>query len=317
MMAALDAAVAACQAAAADRDAGQMNFFESFAEAAPPEAADTQMSLPSCPAWTMHERLTHEKSALGLYVSSHPLDAHRAAIERFTTVAVADIGQLKADVEVIIGGMLTRVKETFVRNGRSAGQKMAMITLEDSTGSIEGVVFSDTYAIAAPLMEQDRIVFLKAKVDRRREEPAIRVEQIIPIERGAEELTVAVKIVLRDVSLHRGPDGTGYNGELRNLKELLRRMESRNGAHTAGVMFEVHQSGQVVNLRAGGMRVNVSGDLPQRVATVLKQQDCCELIGPGKLLTRAAVMHTDDDPQPEKLTYRAAAEEVCDSIDRY
>ena len=48
-----------------------------------------------------------------------------------------DIGQLKADVEVIIGGMLTRVRHTFVRNGRSAGQKMAMITLEDSTGSID------------------------------------------------------------------------------------------------------------------------------------------------------------------------------------
>jgi DNA polymerase-3 subunit alpha len=317
MVAALDAAIAAGQAAAADRDAGQMNFFESFAEAAPQQAAETQTTLPHCPAWTMHERLTHEKAALGLYVSSHPLDEHRGALERFTTVAIADIGQLKAEVEVIIGGMLTRVRHTFVKQGRSAGQKMAMITLEDSTGSIDGVVFSDTFAIVAPMMEAERIVFIKGKVDRRREEPSIRVEQVIPIERGAEELTRAVKIVLRDASLHRGPDGTGYNGELRGLKELLRRMESRNGAHAAGVMFEVHQNGQVVNLRAGGLRVNVSGDLPQRVATVLKQQNCCELIGPGKLVARAALMHADDDPQPEKLTYRAAADEVCDSIDRY
>src|SRR5690606_16732476 len=117
---------------------GQMNFFESFTAA--DDAADTQtvVQLPSTAPWTAHERLQFEKDALGMYVSSHPLDEHADDMARFATIRIADITEVAADVPVVIGGLLTRVRPTFVKNGRSAGQKMAMITIEDKSGSIDG-----------------------------------------------------------------------------------------------------------------------------------------------------------------------------------
>ena len=309
MVDALESAVAAGHSAAADRDAGQMNFFESFAEAAPEKTA-ASVTLPSATPWSTHERLQHEKSVLGLYVSSHPLDAHRDALDRFASVAIADIDQLKADTPIVIGGMLTRVRPTFVRTGRSAGQKMAMISIEDRTGSMDGVIFSDSFAVASPLLTVDGIVFLKGRVDRRREEPSIVVDMVIPVERAAEHLTQTVKILLRDTD-----DGV-RNGEINRLQELLRQMTARNG-EAAAVIFEVKQNGTIATLRADGLRVAVTADLPQRIATVLHAEHCCELIGPDKVLAAGGNLYSESDSLEPKLTYTGADGETCDSIERY
>ena len=46
--------------------------------------------------------------------------------------------------EVTIGGMINRVKKVITKNGRIAGQKMAIITLEDLEGQIDGVILAET-----------------------------------------------------------------------------------------------------------------------------------------------------------------------------
>ncbi len=183
-------------------------------------------ALPRTPPWTDAQMLDFEKSVLGFYASAHPLDRYRDALARFGNATIAEVKMLRANTQVILGGMLTRVRPTFVKNGRGAGQKMAMITIEDATGAIDGVIFSDAFAVAAPLVEADKIVFLKGKVDRRREEPNIVVDQVIPIEQAAAQLTQAVEIVCSGGEAAAGPDPGGgariYNGELTRLRATYR-----------------------------------------------------------------------------------------------
>jgi DNA polymerase-3 subunit alpha len=330
MSQALDAAIQAGQRASADRDAGQLSFFDAFAEAPAGEdkTADAagDASLPHVPPWSTNEMLQHEKSVLGFYVSSHPLDQHKALLERYGNVYVRDIRGLAAEVEVIVGGMLTRVRTTFTKTGKNPGQKMAMITIEDKTGSIDGVVFSNTYAIAAPLLVPDGIVFLRGKVDRRREEPSVRVESVIPIEQVASHLTSSVRIVLRgspDAGQGNG-NGNGratpFNGELSQLKVLLRQSQPMSGEGAAEVMFEVHEAGQVVEMRLNGLRVGVTADLPDRIATILRRPGCCDLVGPPKLAARRdldRLSHDEQGPQQPRLQRQTVDEEFCASIDRY
>lgn len=324
MVATLDAAMQAGSRFAADRDAGQMSFFDAFADAKPQAltaATVTAVNLPKVTPWSNKEMLDYEKSVLGFYISSHPLDDCADTIHRFASAAVADAKRLGADVQVILGGMLTRVRHTTVKNGRSAGQKMAMITIEDKTGAIEGVIFSDAFAIAAPLIESDRMVFLKGKIDRRREEPSIVVDSVVPIEQAA-NLAQSVSIVLRGAS-----DGTGggkpgfpYNGELSNLKTLLQQASLQRGGAVVPVFLEIHQNGTVARLRLNNLRVGVSADLPQRIATVLHTPGCCEFIGPTKLLrggAAATLLHKGDAPLHRLVKSAAPEEEFCESIDRY
>jgi len=303
LLAALDSAMAAGNRLQADRDAGQMSFFgsEAAAESATDEhASESALRVPDAEPWSHQEQLRNEKQVLGIYVSSHPLDEHARTLQQFTSATVARVRQLPADAPVVVGGVLSRVKPTLVKQGRSAGHKMAIITLEDTTGPIDGVVFADAYAIASPLLQPDAIVFVVGRIDRRREEPAIVVDRVVPIERAAQELTRAVRIVvggtgesdgatkrsatadkLRDEG-KRAANHDVVSGRLSNLKALLR--QSNGDGANAEVLLEVHQEDCVATLRLNDVRVRVDDDLTQRIATVLHQDDCCELIGPARVV---------------------------------
>ncbi|MFW6060664.1 MAG: OB-fold nucleic acid binding domain-containing protein, partial [Phycisphaeraceae bacterium] len=327
MMAALDTAISAGQRAAADREAGQLNFFDALSSAGSEERSDEgpdpapDIQLPTVEPWTTQEQLRVEKEVLGFYVSSHPLDEHRDALHRFSTCDVSQAKQLAADVPVVIGGMLTRVRPTMVKRGRSAGSKMAMLTIDDGRNTMEGVTFSDVYAQCYHHLETDRVVFLKGKIDRRREEPGIVVDQVVPIEQAPESLTETVKIVVQDPK--PGRDGTAFNGEFARLRELLRQAASRANGKSADVMLQLHQDGKCVRLRLNGLRVGVDRELPTSINHLLNSHEAgnawCELVGPPKINpdhVSGDMIHRDDAPEPEKLTF-SMQDDGGESIDRY
>ncbi len=321
MVAAIDAAMQAGSRIAADRDAGQMSFFDAFADKKHPaasSAATATVSLPKIAAWSNNELLAYEKSALGFYISSHPLDMYDDTIQRFSSAAVADVKRLSANVPVILGGMLTRVRVTITKKGKSTGQKMAVITIEDKSGAMECVIFSEAYAIASPWIESDRMVFLKGRVDRRREEPGMLVDQVLPIEQAA-NLAQGVSIVLQGGSAVEGKPAFPYNGELSNLKTLLQQASLQRGGTMVPVYLDVHQNGTVARLRLNNLRIGVTDDLPQRISAVLHTPGCCEFIGPAKIIKGAAsaVLHDDSAPVNRLIKAPTAEEEFCASIDRY
>jgi DNA polymerase-3 subunit alpha len=373
MVTALDKAIAIGQQAASDRDSGQMNFFEAIAAQAEAEnsassqsAALPEVQLPHVEPWPTNELLKHEKSVLGFYVSSHPLAEHNDLINRFTSATVAQGTDLAADVEVIMAGVLTRVRPTFTKTGRNPGSKMAMITIEDMTGSMDGVIFSDTYAMTAPLLTVDNIVFIAGRIDRRRQDPNIIISSVMRCDEVVGKLTETVKIVLDDCDPNEDADedvDSNSNGarvsasELAKLRILLNQSRPRssgngsngNGASdgngapkkqnkwrsqrpqpkrydtpaAARVVFEVHQQGHTVQMLLDGVVVTVTDDLPQRIGTILGDQNCCQLIGPRRLLegpNAQRMLHreeTESPPADMLATPVSGDEETCASIERY
>ncbi|MFA9480165.1 DNA polymerase III subunit alpha [Phycisphaerales bacterium AB-hyl4] len=330
MLEALDAAIQAGQRAAKDRTSGQMNFFGGLAEEAEADTGTVveapAVTLPRVEPWSTNEALKYEKEVLGFYVSSHPLDQHGDALYRYSSCTIEQISQLAAEVQVTVGGMLTRVRPTFVKKGRSAGQKMAMLTIEDGKNSIDAVVFADTYATTYHALELDKVVFLKGKVDRRREEPSIVVDQVVPIEQAETRLTQQVRIVVHDP--RPVEKGTAFNGEFGRLREVLRQAGPRNGEPAADVVLELHQAGRVVSLRVNGLRVGVDRELVDAVKQVLKRAPegrvNCLLMGPPKLVSSAAaaeeLMHDEASADRGNMlgfASRLHDGEVCDSVDRY
>lgn len=313
MVAALDSAIQAGQRAASDRESGQMNFFESLEADAgatqSPSPAAADLKLPAADPWPTNEQLKQEKSVLGFYLSSHPLDQHHRTIDRFSNVSLCDIRRLAAETPVIVGGMITRVRTMLVRNGRSKGQKMAMVTIEDPTGSTDGVVFSDAYAIAGANLENDRVVMVRGKIDRRQEEPSVVVDEILPIEQAASHFTQAIKIALPHPHA-AGTEEKPFNGKLANLKALLRQAVAANGQGTAQVYIEVAQDGYAAQMRVNGMRVRADADLCERIDTVLGQPDCCELLGPAKLVAPTATQ----DPARQPIAFTPTPHAADDDI---
>lgn len=321
MVAAMEGAIQAGQRAASDRDTGQMNFFGGAIESLAPVAAP-EITLPNVTPWSKQELLKFEKAVLGFYVSSHPMDEHKDELHRYSTCSIADVEHLRAETQVILGGMLTRVRPTFTR---ASGKKMAHLTLEDKTGPIDAVVFPRTYDVVAPLLENDRIVFLRGKIDRKRETPQLLVDDVIPIELAPEQLTRAVKIVLHDTNSEGQQNA--FNGELAQLREILRMATNRGGQTRAEVILELHQQNKIVSLRLpSSMRVSIDEHLTHGITATLDRanpgQSTCELIGPPKINIKSApseLLHNDqlDTGRTLAMTSSVQGEENCASIDRY
>ncbi len=315
---AIDGAIKNGQRAAADRDAGQMNFFDGLGGGggAEQEVQDVQVALPEVPKWSEAEQLKYEKEVLGFFLSYSPLDTHDRTIRSFANATIEEVHSLAANAPVTIGGMLTRVRPTVVKNGRSAGQRMAMLTIEDKTGTIDAVVFSDRYATAAPILEVDKVVFLKGKVDRKREEPSIVVDEVYTSDEAPNRLCETVRIVLRHP---RRNNPNPYNGELKRLREMLTRTRRHDGAN-ANLYFEIHQDGQAAILKSD-ITVTPSASLPQWVSDILDDDpDCCQLLGPVRLVQRrdaGRLKHNDAEPRERLRRNTMEKHGSCASIDRY
>jgi DNA polymerase-3 subunit alpha len=180
MIASIERAMSAGQKLAADKAAGQASLFGGGAEAAPVEPVEP--SLEAADPWSEAETLAQEKEALGFYVSSHPLEEWRDWARVFARDELASLGTRRQDERVRVAAVLSSVRPIVVKSGRSAGQKMAILTIEDLTGQAEAVLFADRYGRYAHLLEDDAPKFILGRMDTSRGDPQIIVDQIVPID---------------------------------------------------------------------------------------------------------------------------------------
>lgn len=92
--------------------------------------------------WEQREKLKREKEALGFYITGHPLEEYKREVGLFATHTVEGILNLKEKAEVKAAGVIENLKMKRTKKG----DMMAILDLEDQTGSVEVVVFPDAYS---------------------------------------------------------------------------------------------------------------------------------------------------------------------------
>lgn len=209
MLASVEGAVASGLSAARDRASGQGGLFGMGGGVGGPvqapavKAASTPLARAT--PWTEAETLQHEKETLGFYVSSHPLDEHATLVQGLGNTTSRRLREKMhpQDQRVAIGALIAGVRVLVVKSGKSAGQKMGVLTVEDKEGTVECVCFSDCFAKYSETARVDKIVFIVGKVDMSRGESQLIAEQIVPIEAAAELLAARVRVVI-DERRHNG-----------------------------------------------------------------------------------------------------------------
>jgi DNA polymerase-3 subunit alpha len=177
----------------ADKQNGQMSFFG--------RTSDTDYSqdyerLPDVTPWPEPQMLAYEKQVLGFYVTSNPLSHHAETINLYSTLDTSQLANYTQDKQIVIGGVISKIRYHITQKGRNAGSKMAVFTLEDLQGQVEVIMFSDVLNKFAELLLKDTIVFVKGKLDYRREKPNIIAVELITLDQVREKLAAKVKIRL-------------------------------------------------------------------------------------------------------------------------
>ncbi|MFH1417777.1 MAG: DNA polymerase III subunit alpha [Planctomycetota bacterium] len=265
----LDNALQAGAATQRDRESGQMNMFGAFSDSGPPPT-------PAIPTeeWNEAEMLANEKAVLGFYVTAHPLTKHVNTLERFASVDCADIGRLSDGTEAVLGGMITRVRAVTTKTGRNAGSKMAVLTFEDLSGTVEAVVFSEELEKNRAMVRPDEILFVRGQVDRRREEPSLRVSEMIPLEEGAARLADAVIIRLR-----------GKSADADVLAKVKEACEAHRGDRP--LFIHVHSTGDMTTIVRCPAELGVRPD--RKFVSAIESlvgEGSVDVVGPRRIVAR-------------------------------
>ena len=256
--AAIDEAIAGGAAAANDKAAGQMSIFgQPDAGSAMEAFTERDIPLPAIPPWDEMTTLAGEKEVLGIHISGHPIDQWSGTLRAYATHALNELEQVADERTVIVGGMLSEVRHTVVKTGRSAGQRMAMITLEDMQATLDGVVFSSVFAEEAPRLQTDAIVLLQGRIDRSRGRTQILVDKVYAIEEAPLHLTERIELVF---ALPASSDDEAHHDVVQamNMARGHLQQASARPAHVgnpADVSLTVIANGRAVSLRMPNVRI--------------------------------------------------------------
>ncbi len=193
--------------------------------------------------WPRDELLRREKEVLGLYVSSHPLTPLRDQLARKVDVPLKALADLPDGKTVTVGGIVAGLRQLMTKRG----DQMAVAELDDITGTVEVLVFANTWELCRGTLRADAIVLIKGKVDRRSEgEVKLRALEVTAFDAVPDQEVVRLSVDARVVGARVMDD----------LKTLIGEYPGQ-----APVELEVHTSAGSKMLRLGpGFRVRPDGD---------------------------------------------------------
>jgi DNA polymerase-3 subunit alpha len=263
-----------------NKDLGQVDLFGGDTDNAGP----TVVPLPDVPPWSELEQLTYEKETLGLYWTGHPIDRYADDLREYGARTTADLvpkrdaatlaidegedsagepmlrpehgngasnGRVSEDIS--IGGIVSGLRPLKTRKG----DRMCVFTLDDAAGSIEVVVFPETFKQHGHYAENGRSVLLHGRFERDDESVRILATEITPIEMVRERLTKSVAI-----RLSMPPHG---RATFERLLELL--AQHKGDRRVAFVILEQDRHLRVT-ADVSGMRVRPSERLVSEVEKI-------------------------------------------------
>lgn len=187
-LASLEEAVAEGQLLQRERQNGQITMFSLMDSQDKEELIEDR--LPDIEPFSDKERLALEKEMLGFYISGHPLEQYRPLLERMTDLTdCAELKEARDRSTVKVGGVVGQVRSIYTKKGRP----MAFIQLEDLTGSVEIIVFSDLYEKRSEIFQEDSPLLVRGKIDLKEdEEVKIIAESAVLLPREPRQLFIKI-----------------------------------------------------------------------------------------------------------------------------
>ena len=162
---------------------GQIDLFgtESDAPALP------RIAIPDIPELPPQTRMAMEKETTGLYLSGHPMDDYREQLRDIPHIAAILEDAQNPDgpqqfydgMELTIAGIVQTVRQKTTKNH----SLMAYVTLEDSTASMELLVFSRTLDRSGSDLTEGQILAVRGKLSVRDDkDPQMLVDEVTRLE---------------------------------------------------------------------------------------------------------------------------------------
>ena len=179
-----------------NRDPNQLNMFAL-------ELNDTGpggfFELPDIEEWDEKERLRREKETLGFYITGHPMSRFSKEIERFATCTIQELSGREDKSQVKVAGVVGDMKMKRTRKG----DKMALLNFEDLTGSVEAVVFPDTFSTSSFLLKGDEPLLISGTVEKSEGLAKVIVQEIVLLDSIRQKSVKTIELELNEESISK------------------------------------------------------------------------------------------------------------------
>jgi len=145
---------------------GQRGLFDGFSQNISFQLTPTEPAIKA-------DKLSWEKELLGLFVTSHPMEDFRKALEK----KIVPLSRITKDLTgkiVNVGGVISSMKKIITKTGKP----MLFTQLEDEKDKIEVVVFPRVIERNHEIFQENKIVMVKGRVDNRDGTPKVICEEV-------------------------------------------------------------------------------------------------------------------------------------------
>ncbi|MCA1589533.1 MAG: hypothetical protein LC734_03915, partial [Acidobacteria bacterium] len=138
-----------------DKRRGQTGLFAAAA------TAQTNEPLPDVEPWSQTELCRQEKSALGFYLSVHPLDSYKTLLENLAIRNIGDYEEIKAGDFLTLAGI---VSDSQIRYSKK-GNRFCTFRIEDQSTSVKCLAWAEAYSKFGRAMTNDEVVIVEGKIE--------------------------------------------------------------------------------------------------------------------------------------------------------
>ena len=207
-----------------DRDATQASLFGDD------EATVSRVAMVETRCWTEYEKLQNEKVALGFYFSGHPFKTFEQELALLVSTRLNSISFPTPEEGVkqcLIAGIVDSVRIQKTTNGR-----MMIVTISDSYGVQEVVLYDEFLERFRDVVKEDQIVVFEARI-RSFRRGGDRGDSAVVTRLSAENVFSLASVREKFGKVLRLRIATGANPS--ELKEILKRY--RDGTIPVKVMY--------------------------------------------------------------------------------
>ena len=174
------------------------------------------------------------------------------ALRRKVDFPLAEVERRRDGEVVTVGGIVGAMKSLTTKKG----EPMVFLRLDDLSGSMETVVFNSVYSASRELLEPDRVLVVKGRVDHKQEgETKLIAMEVAPFEATPARAEVRLRVDAR----------RAHAGLIRELADLLREYPGE-----APVVVALETSAGARTYAFGpGFRVRPEGDFYGEVKALL------------------------------------------------
>ena len=209
--------------------------------------------------------LQREKELVGMYLSSHPLDVHKFAIDNFVTTELSALDDLVAECEktkkpmkVTLAGLVTDVKSLTSKTGKPWSKTV----IEDYSGSYELAFFGKDYEAYLSYMKLHEALYIEGEIGEK--------YYIRPEERAAGK-TSPYSFKVKKINLLGNVADDLLSGFVIGLttpmltqkfrKDLAAVLKRHPGKFPLGMYLTDHETGYRIQFHSNKYKVGVNEDL--------------------------------------------------------